>query len=368
MEIDGELNMKNIKKTFAKKGIYYTPKELAEYMLSLVDTPYKTAYDPTIGQGNLLAILSDDIEKYGQEIHENEMEKARAKLKNFTGVVGDTLAEPSFMDKKFDLILANPPFSVEWKPVEVTDPRFKECGIVPTKGKADYAFILHCLYLLAEKGTAVIMNFPGILYRKGREGKIRQWLVEQNYIDKVISLPGKKFVDTDIQTILLVLKKNKKDTDIMFIDENEEDAEIRKVKLEEIKENDFDLSVSRYIEKEMPKVDYDPEVEGVELRRIALKNIVNRMHLNGIDSMFTGINVKIELMYAKRIIEKLEEEYEKDNFLIDIDSEKIVNESIQEIDEIVEKENIPRKIIKEEENILNQIFGDVSNLIKSSYI
>lgn len=342
MEIDGELNMKNIKKTFAKKGIYYTPKELAEYMLSLVDTPYKTAYDPTIGQGNLLAILDDDIEKYGQEIHENEMEKARTKLKNFTGVVGDTLAEPAFMDMKFDLILANPPFSVEWNPVEVTDPRFKECGIVPTKGKADYAFILHCLYLLTAEGTAVIMNFPGILYRKGREGKIRQWLVEQNYVDKVIVLPGKKFTDTDIQTILLVLKKNKKDTDITFIDE--ENKEARKVKLEEIEENNFDLSVNAYIEKETPKIDYNPERDDAELRKICLLKLIFGLQADAWVTMFNSYNMKIQLMYAKRIIEKLEENYEKDPFFALVNAYELLDEVIKEVDEEVEKENIPKEL------------------------
>ena len=359
MEIDGELNMKNIKKTFAKKGIYYTPKELAEYMLSLVDTPYKTAYDPTIGQGNLLAILSDDIEKYGQEIHENEMEKARAKLKNFTGVVGDTLAEPAFMDKKFDLILANPPFSVEWKPVEVTDPRFKDCGIVPTKGKADYAFILHCLYLLAEKGTAVIMNFPGILYRKGREGKIRQWLVEQNYVDKVIELPGKKFTDTDIQTILLVLKKNKKDTDILFIDE--EDKEVRKVKLEEIKENDFNLSVSTYIEKEMPEIDYDPETDNSELRKICLLKLIFGIQADAWVTMFNGYKMKIQLMYAKRIIEKLEEKHEKDPFFALVNAYELLEEVIKEVDAEVEKENIPKELEFYDEEFNKLIFEKLSS-------
>lgn len=365
MEIDGELNMKNIKKTFAKNGIYYTPKELAEYMLSLVDTPYKTAYDPTIGQGNLLAILSDDIEKYGQEIHENEMAKARAKLKNFTGVVGDTLAEPAFMDKKFDLILANPPFSVEWNPVEVTDPRFKDCGIVPTKGKADYAFILHCLYLLAEKGTAVIMNFPGILYRKGREGKIRQWLVEQNYVDKVISLPGKKFVDTDIQTILLVLKKNKKDTDILFIDE--ENEEVRKVKLEEIKENDFTLSVNTYIEKEIPKVDYNPETDDAELRKICLLKLILGIQADGWATMFSGYNMKIQLRYAKRVIEKLEEYHEKDPFFALVNAYELLDEAMKEVDEEIEKENTPRQLEFFDEEFRKIIFkklNDTSEMLQ----
>ena len=109
--------------------------------------------------------------KYGQDINVDEIKIAKRELKNFVGVAGDTLKEPAFKGKKFSAIVANPPFSIKWEPQ--TDERFADAPTVPTESKADYAFILHILHYLSDDGIAIVLNFPGILYRGGREGKIR---------------------------------------------------------------------------------------------------------------------------------------------------------------------------------------------------
>ncbi|MDE7120700.1 MAG: SAM-dependent methyltransferase, partial [Oscillospiraceae bacterium] len=182
---------------------------------------------------------------------------------------GDTLAAPAFLDRKFQYIIANPPFSVKWNPV--MDERFSDAPVLPPPGKADYAFILHILYLLAENGKAVVMNFPGILYRGQREGKIRQWLCEQNFIEKVIAIPGKKFEDTQIATCILILNKSKQTTDIIFRDE--ENQLEKTVSLEEVKAQDFNLSVSSYIQIETEKEEIDIDMLNSDIENITLAHL-----------------------------------------------------------------------------------------------
>ena len=166
-------------------------------------------YDPTCGNGGLLSVFNDNVIKYGQELLEEQLNSARDTLINFNGAVGDTLINPAFIDKKFDYIIANPPFSIKWVP-NIEDERFNIAPALAPQSKADYAFILHILYYLSEVGIAVILGFPGILYRGNSEYKIRKWLVDNNYIEKVVSVPGDKFVDTKITTIVFILNKNKK--------------------------------------------------------------------------------------------------------------------------------------------------------------
>lgn len=206
-------NIKSIKEEFKAKGIFYTTNELALLIKSFIDIETNEVYDPTCGDGSLLSVFEDNVKKYGQEINDHQIEVAKNRLINFVGYCGDTLKDPAFNDKKFKCIVANPPFSISWEhPVLngiFTDDRFRLIPALPPKSKADYAFILHILHYLANDGIAVVLNFPGILYRGNSEGKIRKWIVEQNYIDKVIRIPGKTFIDTTIETALIVLERIK---------------------------------------------------------------------------------------------------------------------------------------------------------------
>ena len=273
-----EKNLKNIKKEFAANGIFYTSEKLAEQLKSYLDFTPREVYDPTCGQGNLLSVFSDDIPKFGQELYQDELEKAKERLKNFTGFHGDTLKEDGFKDKQFHAIVANPPFSIKWEPQE--DERFEKIGVLPPKGKADYAFLLHILHHLAEDGKAVVLNFPGILYRGQREGKIRQWLIDNNYIERVVHIPGDQFVDTKIATCILVLSKRKKTTSVIF--ENTEIDKTREVSYEEIKENSYNLSVTIYVkeEREVEKIDIDKV--NSDLSAIVAEKVISDLTINKI--------------------------------------------------------------------------------------
>lgn len=255
----GQYNIKNIREEFKSKGIFYTQPELAEYMKSLVDIDIKDVYDPTCGDGSLLSCFPDDMPKFGQEINDHQLAVAEQRLKNFTGVCADTLKEPAFMDKRFSCIVANPPFSITWELPQTGlfgDVRFNEAPALPPKSKADYAFLMHIIHLLADDGIAIVLNFPGILYRGNSEGIIRKWFVDKNWIEKVIQIPGKTFIDTTIATSLLILKKNKSTTNVEFIDN--ENKLSRVVPFDEIVNNDYNLSVNTYVQKEVEKVIIDP--------------------------------------------------------------------------------------------------------------
>lgn len=265
-----EYNLKNIRQDFKAKGIFYTPEELALYLKSLFPNAenIKEIYDPTCGSGNLLSVFDDDVIKYGQDIDTKQIEIAKKRLKNFYGEAGDTLKNPQFIGKKFDFIVANYPFSVKWEPL-TEDERFKIAPTIPTAGKADYAFILHILYYLSEKGIAVTLNFPGILYRGNREGKIRKWIVDNNYIEKVIHIEGNMFVDTKIATCVIVFNKAKQNKEILFINGEKQ----RSVSIEEIAKNNYNLSVSTYIFEEQIKENIDPLVLEMEARKFFLQNL-----------------------------------------------------------------------------------------------
>lgn len=160
------------------------------------------------------------------------------------------------MDKRFDLIVANYPFSIKWEP-DKEDVRFKDWVDVPPPSKADYAFIMHMMYLLADDGICVSLNFPGILYRKAREGRIRKELVERGYVKEVIQVPSGYFEDTNIETVILVLSKEEFKGSIKFVN-LAEDLE-RDVPVDEIAENDYILSVSTYVQKEIEVEEIDEE-------------------------------------------------------------------------------------------------------------
>lgn len=264
-----EYNIKSIKQSFKDKGIFYTPPELSELIKSYVDREVTEVYDPTCGDGALLSVFDDSVKKYGQEINQYQLNEACKNITNFYGVCGDTLKNPAFIDRKFECIVANPPFSIKWEPK--TDERFINSPTIPTKGKADYAFLLHILYYLSDTGIAVTLNFPGIAYRGNREYKIRKWIIEKNYIDKVVSIPGDTFVDTKIQTLLIVFRKNKTTTDVMFEDKKLNKSRI--VTLNEIQKNDYNLSVNNYIFEEKNIEIINP----LELQRNARNDFIKKL-------------------------------------------------------------------------------------------
>lgn len=196
---------------------------------------------------------------------------------------GDTLLEPKhWNDEPFDAIVSNPPYSTPWEgndnPLLINDERYAPAGVLAPKSKSDLAFTMHMLRWLSSKGTAAIVEFPGVLYRSGAEQKIRKYLVDNNFVDTVIQLPQDLFFGTNIATCIIVLKKNKENTDIQFIDASQEfKREGNKNKLmtenidktinaiaskeatpyfsklcdvKEIEENNYNLSVNSYLMKE----------------------------------------------------------------------------------------------------------------------
>ncbi|HAG0017658.1 TPA: N-6 DNA methylase [Salmonella enterica] len=300
MKPDSNYNLRSIREAFKAQGIFYTPPELAELVKSYI--PFKPAkvYDPTCGDGGLLAVFGDDVLKFGQEINAPQLDVARDRLINFTGYCGDTLKDDGFADEKFDCIVANPPFSVKWEPDE-NDRRFKDAPCVPTASKADYAFLLHILYHLSDDGVAAVIGFPGILYRGGREGKIRQWLIDNNHISKVVAIPGKTFVDTSIATVLLVLDKSGRHESVEFIDK--EDGKCRVVSKAEIIRNDYNLSVNYYIEREVIKEQFDPVELEMSARKEQLKNLRAELELSRLCCGIEGLPLNPHLDDIIEIVE-----------------------------------------------------------------
>ena len=245
-------SVKRVREEFKKRGVFYTDTALAELLKSLVPSDLTDVYDPTCGGGALLSVFGDDVVKYGQEIDEEQAEVTARGLTNSHISSGDTLTSPAWIDKRFRAIVANPPFSTPWTPeLAVTDERFKAAPCLPPPSKADYAFILHCLYMLADDGVAAILEFPGVLYRGQREGKIRKWLIERNVIDRVIYIPGGHFEDTSIATCVIVLRKGRTEDYITM--DNTEYGIMRHVPIAEIAENGYTLSVQTYVHKPEPE-------------------------------------------------------------------------------------------------------------------
>lgn len=242
---------------------------------------------------------------FGQEINMTNFNLSRMNMflhnvnyNNFSIKRGDTLLNPLHNDEKpFDAIVSNPPYSIKWigdkDPTLINDPRFAPAGKLAPKSYADYAFIMHALSYLSSKGRAAIVCFPGIFYRKGAEKTIRQYLVDNNFIDCVIQLPENLFFGTSIATCILVMAKNKTENKILFIDASKEfkketnnnileeknietivnefrdrkEVEYfsRYVDIAEIEENDYNLSVSTYVEKEDTREKIDIKVLNKEI-------------------------------------------------------------------------------------------------------
>lgn len=260
-------SIKNIRQEFKDSGVFYTPPEMAEELKKYVTFKPKRVYDPTCGAGNLLAVFDDDAEKYGQEIDGEQLNSID--IPNFHGYSGDTLKDDGFKGMKFDLIMANPPFSIKWNPDELKDDeRFTVAPAMAPPSKADWAFMLHILNHMDEAGTAIVLMFPGILYRGQKEGKIRQWFVENNYIEKIVAIESGRFEDTSIATVLIVMRKGRVETDITF----ENDGVIKTVSRKEVEKENYNLSPSTYAFREIEKEKIDP----IHLESVARCRFVER--------------------------------------------------------------------------------------------
>lgn len=279
-------------------GEFFTPQQVSKLIARLAmhgQSSINKIYDPACGSGSLLLqakkqfddhIIEDGF--FGQELNHTTYNLARMNMflhnvnyDKFNIQLGDTLIEPHFGDDKpFDAIVSNPPYSVKWKgsddPTLINDDRFAPAGVLAPKSKADFAFVLHALSYLSSKGRAAIVCFPGIFYRGGAEQKIRQYLVDNNYVETVVSLAPNLFFGTTIAVNILVLSKHKTDTTTQFIDasglfdkrtNNNElsDTHIEQimqvfdskanvdhfalsVPFENVAANDYNLSVSSYID------------------------------------------------------------------------------------------------------------------------
>ena len=296
-------------------GEFYTPQEVAEVLATLAldgRSDVARVYDPCAGSGSLLLKFakllgpSSTRQYFGQEINLTTYNLCRINMflhdvnfSNFDIALGDTLTEPAHWDNQpFDAIVSNPPYSTKWVGKDdstlINDPRFAPAGVLAPKSKADLAFTMHMLHWLAENGTAAIVEFPGVLYRGAAEGKIRRHLVENNFVHAVIQLPPDLFFGTTIATCIIVLKKARPDHSVLFVDASNEcaregnknrltpenqqrilslvserqavDHVAALVSIDDIKDNDWNLSVSSYVEPE----DTREQVDIVELNaRIA---------------------------------------------------------------------------------------------------
>jgi type I restriction enzyme M protein len=307
-------------------GEFFTPADVSE-LLTRLGTVGKTeinkVYDPACGSGSLLLkaekVLGRDAVRggfFGQEINITTYNLCRINMflhdigfDKFSIACEDTLTSPQHWDDEpFELIVSNPPYSIKWAGDDditlINDPRFAPAGVLAPKSKADLAFIMHSLSWLATNGTAAIVCFPGIMYRGGAEQKIRKYLIDNNFIDCIIQLPSNLFFGTSIATCIMVLKKNKPDNKTLFIDasgecikvtnnnkltpeniehivctfaEREEKAHFSHLaSYEEIEGNDYNLSVSTYVEAEDTREKIDIVKLNAEIDEIVAREQVLR--------------------------------------------------------------------------------------------
>lgn len=305
-------------------GEFFTPQTVSKLLAKIVmlgrdeNNRVNKVYDPTAGSGSLLLQMKKQFDDhiiedgfFGQEINMTNYNLARMNMflhnvnyDKFQIKRGDTLLNPEFGDDKpFDAIVSNPPYSIKWigndDPTLINDERFAPAGVLAPKSKADFAFIMHALSYLSSKGRAAIVTFPGIMYRGGAEAKIRKYLIDNNFVECVIALPSNLFFGTSIATNILVLAKNKMTTETLFIDASQEfkketnnnilapkniknilksftDKEdklyfAKIVTADKIAENDYNLSVSTYVEKQDLREKIDIDVLNAELAETVAK-------------------------------------------------------------------------------------------------
>ncbi len=305
-------------------GEFYTPQQVSKILAKIVTTgksKIKSVYDPTCGSGSLLlrvAKEADVSEFYGQELGRTTYNLARMNMilhdvhfREFNIVQEDTLENPQHLDKRFEAIVANPPFSAHWKgdanPLYSTDERFSQYGRLAPKTKADYAFLNHMLYQLADNGIMASVFPHGVLFRGAAEGEIRKYIIkEMNALDAVIGLPANIFYGTSIPTCIMVLKKCREaDDNVVFIDASGDnnyikegnqntlrDEDVERIvntyrnretidkysyvaTLAEIAENDYNLNIPRYVNTFEEDESIDLEVTSTRLKEIEcdLQNI-----------------------------------------------------------------------------------------------
>ena len=312
-------------------GEFYTPQEVSELLTRLAivgKTSVNKVYDPACGSGSLLLqsakiLGKENVGKFcGQEINLTTYNLCRINMflhdisyNKFDIACGDTLTNPEHWDDEpFEVIVSNPPYSIKWEgddnPLLINDPRFSPAGVLAPKSKADFAFIMHSLAWLATNGTASIVCFPGILYRGGAEKKIRKYLIDNNFVDCIIQLPDNLFFGTSIATCIMVLKKSKKDNSTLFIDASKEYVKVtnnnkltdknienivkiftdrkdieymaKLVSNKEIAENDYNFSVSTYVEKEDTRekidiVELNKEIDEIVAREQILRDEIKKI-------------------------------------------------------------------------------------------
>lgn len=313
-------------------GEFFTPQEVSELLTRLAvvgKTEVNKVYDPACGSGSLLLKAAKILGKenvrqgfFGQEINLTTYNLCRINMflhdidyDKFDIAHEDTLTAPQHWDDEpFEVIVSNPPYSIKWEgndnPLLINDPRFAPAGVLAPKSKADLAFVMHSLAWLATNGTAAIVCFPGIMYRGGAERKIRQYLIDNNFIDCIIQLPSNLFYGTSIATCIMVLKKNKGDNDTLFIDASKEFVKVtnnnklteeniakivdafvkrqdtqyfcRMVPNEEIAKQEYNLSVSTYVEQEDTREKIDIVALNAEIKRIVAREQVLREEIDKI--------------------------------------------------------------------------------------
>ena len=321
-------------------GEFFTPNHVSKLIAQLAvhgQSKINKIYDPACGSGSLLLQVRKHIDPnliedgyFGQEINHTTYNLARMNMflhninyDKFNMQLGNTLTEPHFIDDEpFDAIVSNPPYSIKWigsdDPTLINDDRFAPAGVLAPKSKADFAFVLHALHYLSAKGRAAIVCFPGIFYRGGAEQKIRKYLVDNNHVETVISLAPNLFYGTTIAVTILVLAKNKKDNTTQFIDATEEHKFFKKatntnemtdghiktimelfnskeneehiaksVDNDKIAENDYNLSVSSYVEAK----DTREKIDIIELNT-EIKSTVSKIDQlrTDIDEIITEID------------------------------------------------------------------------------
>ena len=319
-------------------GEFFTPADVSILLTRLGTVGKKEinkVYDPACGSGSLLLkaekILGKDAIRngfYGQEINITTYNLCRINMflhdvgfDKFDIACEDTLTKPQHWDDEpFELIVSNPPYSIKWVGDEdvtlINDPRFAPAGVLAPKGKADMAFIMHSLSWLASNGTAAIVCFPGIMYRGGAEQKIRKYLIDNNYVDCVIQLPDNLFFGTTIATCIMVMKKNKADNKTLFIDASKEFVKVTNnnkltpenidhivdvfskreeiqhfshlATYEEVSGNNYNLSVSTYVEAEDTREKIDIVKLNAEIKDIVAREQVLRDEIDKIISEIEG--------------------------------------------------------------------------------